>query len=1007
MFDRGRQFAQRVSFFRDELKQHLYTPLCEIPFEGFLTKDRLTPEAAEKGIYSPCPEGMKWGGAWEYGWFRGKMCIPPEGEGKRIVFFSGLGGEQLIYANGEALGSIDHKHAYATIRRQAKAGEEIALLIESYAGHGARLENLGPCPPERKAIPPIPEKQCTVKKSCLAIWNEAAYQLHLDVECLCSLMTILPEGSLRLQKVQKALDDFTRIADFEAPFEKRQQSFIAARSALKDAMSCHNGSTAPEMWLLGQSHIDLAWLWPLEESWHKVGRTYANQLALMEEYPDYNFLLCEPALMEMLRIQHPALWEKAKAAYARGQIVPEGAFYVECDTNIPSGESLIRQLMLGKKWFHDHFGVDSQVAWQPDTFGFSPVLPQLLKGFHIPYFATQKLLRADPECQRFPYQDFIWEGMDGSQVQALSFFKNNAQVSPAEFNTRWQQHRTQQEDIDTLLYPFGFGDGGGGATRDMVEYTGRLADLEGAPRSHFGGLREYFERRAKRPLHNYWVGELYLAWHRGTYTTQRKTKALIRRLEERLHDAEMLLCALPEEEKCHEKSCLDAAWHTLMLHQFHDIAGGVGIRRVHQEAEAALSEKIYLLKEKIALWQKRIYDIQDAPGCYTAMNTLPFARTEWVRLPDGNWRYAKAPALGIALLEEKDDQPAGLRGEELAQGFLMENEALRIFVDRMGRITECLDKRNSLPLLKDGQYLHDLRLYQNIECVYDGWELSRDWESRRLEDPFAVSCRMTENSAALCEITADYRFGESLLTSKIRLFSGSAQVEFEENIHWHARHQMLKCHFESNILCENALHEMQFGYVSRPAHRSHGYAADRYEVCNHRYTALCEGNRGMAVLNDGCFGVSANRGEIALTLLRAPLVPDDTADRGEHAIRYALRVFDTPFADSGVIQAGYAFNQPLDILPGAGKALPALDIQSDSVILETIKPAEDGRGVILRCYESLGRQGQIALRFPQALRITDCGMDEGEDQLLTEGDTVVLKLSPFQVRTIRTEKIQD
>ena len=999
MFDRGRQFAQRVSFFREELKRHLYTPIAPVSFSMMTTTDRLTPDGAAEGDYFPCPEGTKWGGAWEYGWFRGQITLPECCLGRRVVFLSGLGGEQLVYANGHALGSIDHKHAYVTLRRSALPGEEISLLIESYAGHGARLENLGPWPKERPAIPPIPESQCTVKKSWLALWNESAYQLHLDVEALCSLATILPEKSLRLQRVQKALDDFTHIADFEEDEPHRTASFENARNALRDAMGCKNGSTAPLMWLLGQSHIDLAWLWPLEESWHKVARTYANQLQLMEEYPEYNFLLCEPALMEMLRTQHPDLWERVLLAHARGQILPEGAFYVECDTNIPSGESLIRQLMWGKKWYRDHFQMESKVAWQPDTFGFSPVLPQLLKGFDVPFFATQKLLRADPECERFPYQDFWWEGMDGTKVQALSFFKNNAQISPAEFNQRWEQHRTQQEDIDTLLYPFGFGDGGGGATRDMVENARRLKDLEGAPRAQYGGLREYFENRALRPIRNQWTGELYLPWHRGTYTAQRKTKALIRRLQEALHDAEMLLCALPKKDRSAYAGMMHQAWETLLIHQFHDIAGGVGIRRVHKEAENALSQAIETIRDQIAAWQRQIYQIKEKKDTWMAFNSLPFERQEWVRLPDGEWRYAKAPALGIAPLSEEG--PGDAHGQLTEQGILMENDCLSILVDEKGRICRCLDKRNGLSLLAEGQYLNDLRLYQNIECVYDAWELSRDWESRRLVNTFTVHCELTKSTPALCEVTARYTFGESSAVGIIRLFAGAGQVEFDYQIHWQGYHQMLKNHFESNILCENALHEMQFGYVSRPAHRSHAHAADRYEVCNHRYTALCEGNRGMALINDGSYGVSTDRGEIALTLLRAPLVPDDTADRGDHRIRWALRIFDTPFAESGVIQAGYAFNQPLQPLAGEGKEFPSLQMQSDSVILETVKPAEDGRGVILRFYEALGMQGEMQLSLPGRFSITDCGMNEEGTAEMEAGNQIKLHLRPFEIRTLR------
>ena len=590
-----RQQCQRLEAWRKEMKNHLYTPVGTVDFEGFTVFDRLTPQEAASRPMQPFPAGTKWGACWEYAWFRTAFTLPEACAGRRTILLPGVGGEQLIYVDGVARGSNDKGRDYVTLRREAKAGETITVLVESYAGHGARLEEMPPCPPERPAVPPVTGPQCTVKKSVLAVWNEDAYQLYMDVEILCDLLSQLDAKSLRYQKVARALMDFTYTADFELPLEARHESFRKAREVLAPALNCHNGSTAPTMWLMGQSHIDLAWMWPEEETWHKVARTYSNQLALMEEYPEYRFLLCEPKLLDMLRSQHPELWARVKAAFDKGQIDPEGAFYIECDTNLPSGESLIRQLIRGKRWFREHFGVDSQVAFQPDTFGYSAVLPQILSKLNIPYFATQKLLRADPECERFPYQNFVWEGIDGSTVQALSFFKNNAQVTPSQFIQRWRDNRTQQENIDTPLYQFGFGDGGGGATRDMLEAVRRMGDLEGLPRSRYGGMKEFFEETARQAEGNRWVGELYLSWHRGTYTTQRMTKILMSHVERLLHNAEALLAMLPAAERAEHMPIVNAAWDALMFCQFHDVAGGVGIKRVHEEAEAKLYAQVRAL----------------------------------------------------------------------------------------------------------------------------------------------------------------------------------------------------------------------------------------------------------------------------------------------------------------------------------------------------------------------------------------------------------------------------
>ena len=940
-----RQNRQRIEAWRKELKNHLYTPVGEVAFDGFTTCDRLTPACAASMKMRPFPVGTKWGKCWEYAWFKAEFTLPAACDGRRVVLLPGMGGEQLIYVDGAARGSNDKGRDYVTLRMEGRAGENVSVLVESYAGHGARLEEMPPCPPERPAIPPVPEAQCMVKKSIIALWNEDAYQLWLDVEILCDLLNQLDGKSLRYQRVAKALMDFTYTADFELPVEARHESFRKAREVLKPALACRNGSTAPTMWLLGQSHIDLAWLWPEEETWHKVGRTYANQLALMEEYPEYKFLLCEPKLLDMLREQHPELWQRVKAAHARGQIDVDGAFYIECDTNIPSGESLIRQLIRGKRWFREHFGVDTQVAWQPDTFGYSGVLPQILKKLNIPYFATQKLLRADPECERFHYQNFVWEGIDGSAVQALSFFKNNAQVTPSQFVQRWNDNRTQQENIDTLLYPFGFGDGGGGATRDMVENVRRMGDLEGLPRAHYGTLRGFFEETARQAEGNRWVGELYLAWHRGTWTTQVKTKQLMKTVELLLHDAEALVALLPADERAQYMPTIEKAWDALMFCQFHDVAGGVGIRRVHQEAEDSLAAQVLALHDLIE------------------------------RLPK-TAEKSESTAEAITLTETDD-------------GFLMENSLLCVTVDRQGAITSIFDKRSGVPLMNPGQRMNDWRLYQNVEPVYDGWEMSRDWRDGLQDTDWHAKCELMNDVLRVTRC-----FGESKAENTIALVND--RIEISAHVDWNERRKLLKVHFESNVLCEDALHEIQFGYVKRPCHDSHAFAADRYESCSNRWTALCEENRGVAILQNGSRAVSTDRGEIALSLLRAPLVPDDTADRGMHSFSYAIMPFAKGFKDAGVVKAGMAFAEPCREDAG-------FRMDSEAIILETIKPADDGSDdIILRLYESLRTHADGILRLPFDAKVYASSMDESETgELLGQGREVRLTMKPFEIRTLR------
>ena len=995
-----RQFRQRLESWQKELKNHLMTPIAPVDFSGCTTFDRIRHQDAAALPFAPMPVGTEWGGYREYAWFTAQVTLPPQCTGQRVVFTSGLGGEQLVYVDGVARGSIDKEHFYVTLFREAPAQASVTLLIESYAGHGARLENSAPIPPEKQAIPPTPDKQCCIAPSGIAVFNEDAYQLYMDVQTLMELWRILPGGSVRWQQVDRALRDFTHTADFELDYEGRNASFRAARAKLQAALSATNGSSAPVLNLVGQSHIDLAWLWPLEETYHKVVRTFSNQLHLMEEYPEYRFLACEPILFDMLRESDPEVYDRLVKAVASGQMQPDGAFYVECDTNVPSGESLIRQLDWGKKWFREHFGVESKVAYHPDTFGFSPVLPQLLKGFDVPYFSTQKLLRADPECERFPYQDFIWEGVDGSRVQANSFFNCGSKTNPTDLNMRWEKHRTQQTDIERLFYPFGYGDGGGGADRDTLEFLRREENLEGLPRTEWHSIEEHFELTHDNAQKNVWVGELYLAWHRGTYSSQRKTKQLIRQVEQALHDAELLVSKAHMDDR-QTKELLHDAWYTVLLHQFHDICAGCGIRDVHLEAEATLSQCLKKLQRFIAEAAHKAFDIQPDARQRVWINTLPFERREWVTLPDGQEGYVTLPPFGAKTCAETELPAQPVQMKKTDAGLVVENGILRFTLDQAGCVRELMDLRTGFPVQEPGMSMNDFRLYKDVEPIYDAWELSRDYVLDLTRDVHTTAITVVRDDSRCFEARIERMIGVSPSVQTVTLRAGDDKIRFETDVDWHERHKLLKVHFESNMRSLNAIHEMQMCHIERPAHRSNAFAKDRYEVINHHYSALFEPDRGIALFNQAIFGVSAKEGDLALTLLHAPCVPDETCDRGQQHFSFAIGVYDRAFSEGKVTHDGYAYNYaPVQV---SGAAAEQIGAWAENAIIETVKPAEDGDGVVLRLWEHRGARAHVTLHLPKAYRVTDCGMQENTADVVGEGDTLTFTMKPFEIKTLRVK----
>ena len=999
-----RQDTQRLKAWRDALYTQLYTFVAPAVFEGFETLDRLTPEQALNTPMHPYPAGTAWGPCWTYGWFRTRLTLPPQVRGQRIIFVSGLGGEQLIYVNGRNVGSIDRQHPYVTLTRSSQGGESFEILIESYAGHGARLENLGPCPPEKKAVPPCPAAQCTVSAGGAAVFHETAYQLLLDVETLMRLAEVLPERSLRAMKVHDALMRFTHTADFELPEPQRTASFAAARDVLRDALACHNGSTAPRMMIFGQSHIDLAWLWPMEETYHKASRTYGNQLQLLQEYPEYRFFACEPALLEMLRAHSPQQFQEVRELVRSGQIFADGAFYVECDTNLPGGESLIRQLMWGKRWFRENLGVESRVAWQPDTFGFTAALPQLLRGFDIPYFATQKLLRADPEFPRFPYQNFLWEGLDGTQVQAVSFFRNNAGIEPTELFHRWERDRTQDEHIETMLFPFGFGDGGGGATRDFVELARRMQDLEGLPRTQYATLEDYCADARESASHNRWVGELYLQWHRGTYSAQRRSKAAMRRLEDALHETEWLLSLLSPEAREPWLPVLREAWRVLMFNQFHDLAAGVGIARVHQEQLQAFHSQLDVLRNACDQIIRALYQETDTEGFF-AFNPLAWDVSGVFDLPDGRQVYQTLRAGTATPLLPGADPQDEVRCVREDDRFIMENQYIRAEIDPDGCIVRLADRKTGTEFMDSGMKINEWRLYNQVEAIYDAWEISADYTEGLLPDAIRSEVEILPGTPMRAMLRIRRTFSGSQAEQVLSLDAASRCIRMTGSVSWHERHKMLKCVIQSNIPAKDALHEIQFGQIARPTHRSDAYDQAKYEVVQHRYSVLKDEGRGLAVYNDSIYGVSTDRGEIALTLLRAPLVPDDTCDQGEHTFTYAIEPFTGTLDEAGIVRHAQELNRAPHVCSGTCRALPGFHTQGGA-ILDTVKPAEDGDGIILRLYEPTGSTRTGTVIFPFTASVQCVTLNEDAAGPVSEPvNAWSYRLAPYQIRTLRLRAV--
>ncbi|MDI9482696.1 MAG: glycoside hydrolase family 38 C-terminal domain-containing protein [Bacillota bacterium] len=1016
----SKEWNKRIKLWISELLNHLYTELGEMEFEGFTTMEQLSYEQAVNREFYPMPKGTKWGAKWEYGWFKNSVVLPPQSEGNRIVIMPSTGGDGIVFVNGAPAGSIDHAHRDITVTKSGRPGTVYDIVIESYAGHGPHIENIGPTPPGRIAVPEPPKTQVSMGRSTYGIWEEEAFQLLIDVTTLYKILISIDEKSLRAQEISKALRDFTLMVDFEQGYDDRVNSFIEARKRLKPVLECVNGSTVPLMHIFGQSHIDLAWMWPKAETERKAARTLSTQTALIDEYPDYIFFMPQPPLYIMLKNRYPDLYQRVLERVMEGRIMPEGAMWIEADTNMPSGESLIRQFIYGKRFFNEEFGIDSVLLWLPDTFGFSAALPQIAAGCGVKYFATQKILRSYYDADPFPYNIFMWEGIDGTQILTHIFKKNNSHIDPEILIQRWESDRNQQEDISVFMFPFGYGDGGGGPTRYHIEYAARMKDLEGVPRAKMCHPNKFFsEIEKKRPPLKRYVGELYFQAHRGTYTTQAKTKRGNRKSEFALRECEFWLTAAnafgnlayPYEE-------LEHLWKTVLFNQFHDILPGTSIARVHKEAEADYG---MVLDKADELTKKAVQSIVNGSDKITTFNSLSWDREEIIALPDGvnSVKYPNGPVLPVQNISgtvfakikipscgwvtvEKTDETIEYAGFAKAQKYLLENEYIRVTFNEKGQITSIFDKETGLETAKG--LCNDFKMYKDVTSYYDAWDIDSMYESLPITMNENANMEVMYEGGLIAGIRIERNLNNSRMAQEITLTSKSRRVDFNTTIEWNENHKLLKVNFPTNIYCDEALHEIQFGHVKRPTHKSRRYDADRYEVCNHKWTAVTEATRGFALLNDCKYGVSTDGGSINLTLLKSPLVPDMTADRGIHSFTYSIYLWNGAFSESDMIKQAYQLNSPVHTVIGESGQMSVFSVDKNNIIIETVKPAEDHSGdIILRIYESMKTTTSCNLytAFPVSYAAQTDMLENVQKEISCDKTTIPLFFRPFEIKTIR------
>ena len=989
--------------------------------------------------YQPFAVGGSWGPAWDTTWFRLRGAVPAQWAGRQVALgfaiggagSTGFGAEALVWREGRPVQGLSPNHREHLVAAAAAGGEAVEVFVEAAANPPSPF---GTNPWPMLLAEPDGAPQFTLAQADLHVRDPEFEAFWHDFRVLVELLGELPEGEPRWARLCAGLEracNLLELPDISDSW-RRAAPVLTGLLAERPAPGTHAVS------MIGHAHLDTAWLWPLRETVRKCARTFSSALELMDRYPEYRFAVSQAQHLAWMRDRYPDLYERLKARIAEGRVEPTGSMWVEADCNIPSGESLVRQIVHGKRFYLDEFGIETNDVWLPDVFGYSAALPQIMRRAGIRWFLTQKL--SWNQYNVLPHHSFYWEGIDGSRVfthfPPADTYNGNVSVRELRFAV---ENFKDHDRASRSLYLFGWGDGGGGPTAEMLESARRLAETDGVPRLSIEGPRAFFsqaEADAEAADAPVWAGELYLELHRGTYTSQAATKLGNRRGEFALREAELWGALRTGSD--YPTDALDGLWKVLLLHQFHDIIPGSGIHWVYEDTardHARVIAEATGLTELALAGLAGAADTSDTGHPVVVFNPLSHPRRELVAVEapetltaatdpsgrtgpvqrDGEGRAlfeATVPACGFAVYDlGPGDRPSP--GGVTAGPRSLENEHLRVVLDDEGLLSSVLDKAAGREVLAEGGRANRFQLHPDYPNFYDAWDIDR-FSFDQVENLDAVDAiEVAEAGPLRAALRVTRHFGDSSVTQLIRLAAGSRHVDFDTQVEWHETNRLLKVAFPVGVRSLRATYEIQFGHVERPTHANTSWDVARFEVCAHKWADLSESGYGVALLNDCKYGYDITGNVIRLSLLRAPTWPDPVADRGHQHFTYRLLPHAGDLREAGVIDAGYDLNAPLRAVPATahtgplGRRSSLLSLDAPNVVIETVKRADDDpEALVVRLYEAWGRRGPVTVTAPfEVGRALVTDLLEREVALApSAGPAVTVALTPFEVMTLRLER---
>lgn len=984
-------------FLRERIQPAVIADRAPLDITAWDAPDEPVPFSTAVGqTYAAVATGTLWGKPWGTTWFHVTGQIPtswraPEGVTIELDIDlgfthsqAGFQAEGLVWRpDGSIVKALEPFNSWVPVD-----SDTIDLYVEAASNPDVGSTWMWTASPYGDKRTAGTDPIYTLKNVDAVLRDETVWELERDITTLLGLYQVLPHDRPRAAEILRALENCVDVVDPHAV----SATAAAGREALADVLAAPANASAHRVSATGHAHIDSAWLWPVRETVRKCARTFSNVLALMDEDPDFVFACSSAQQFAWVKEHYPALFERIAARVAEGRFIPVGGMWVESDTNMPGSEAMARQFVAGKGFFLREFGVDTPEVWLPDSFGYSGALPQIARAAGAKYFLTQKL--SWNETDRMPHHSFDWEGIDGTRI--FTHFPPvdtyNSDLSPAELDRAERQY-AEKGRANRSLVPFGYGDGGGGPTREMLATGRRARDLEGSPRVSIEAPETFFAAAdAEYPDRPVWSGEMYLEFHRGTYTSQARTKRGNRRSEHLLREAELwATTATVRTGAEYPAVALQRAWETVLLNQFHDILPGSSIAWVYAQAEAEYAEVATELEALIA-------DAVTALGARAedgvAFNASPFT-------VDG------IPALGAG----RPVRPGRAHAALDDGGAILSNDAVSARFDASGRIVSLIDIATGREYVAPGGAVAELQLFRDTPNQWDAWDV--DVHYRRhltvVDDVDELSCAARDDGSAVVVVRRS--FGASTISQEFRLAGAGRTVEVLTTIDWHERQKLLKLAFDLDVAADRAASEIQFGHVHRAIAENTSWDMARFETSAHRWMHVGEPGAGVAVANDSTYGHDVTRhprvggGSATLlrqSLLRAPLFPDPEADQGTHEMRSSVTIG----ADiSDAVREGYRLNLPLREAAVAAVS-PLLTVSDPAVVVEAIKLAEDGSGdVIVRLYESGGsrRQAVVTIDFPHGeVRETDLLERAVPASSVTGSDEtgVQLALRPFELLTL-------